>query len=327
MGLEQIDYRGLLNEENPLNLVGIKSTVSAFPLASKNDDKLAFLTAKDGSNLKGFYLSDGTNWVYQTFGTPLPAPTITNISYAPLVTNETKDIVITGTNFTASTTVSIAKGVNVITVNLVTFDSATQLTVNITTEAVTGGFDVTVNNGTATTLVDGITVSSATTTLIPGDGTTTWDNTSGVTTSLGKILPTSSSITWGRVGTFGTVPASTDFSLTNGLEYMSGQSSNGFLVWGIKSSAGAVGQNNMLFSFYFNGGSQVAIRENGSQVTIITNSASASDTFEIKRTGTTVEYYRNSTLAYTSLNTSSTDIDFSVDINRYIGIKDAQIVY
>ena len=48
MGLEQIDYRGLLNEENPLNLVGIKSTVSAFPLASKNDDKLAFLTAKDG---------------------------------------------------------------------------------------------------------------------------------------------------------------------------------------------------------------------------------------------------------------------------------------
>lgn len=87
---------------------------------------------------------------------PSPAPTISSISYAPLVSNQTKDIVIIGTNFTATTTVSIIKGANIITVNSVTFDSPTQLTVNVTSGTVVSGFDVTVNNGNPVTSVDGL---------------------------------------------------------------------------------------------------------------------------------------------------------------------------
>ena len=165
------------------------------------------------------------------------------------------------------------------------------------------------------------------TTLIPGDGTTTWDSLSGTTGSLGKILPSSTAIGWGKVGRFGTVPSATDFEYTFGLEYMAGQSSNGFMMVGVTDSVSGTGYANMKYNFYLNSGSQWQIWENGSGIGGAIGTWIVTDTFKIKRVGTTVTYYKNGALIYTSLVSSSTDIEASFDINRYLGAKDNQIIY
>ena len=330
MNLQQIDYRGLVPEGSPL----VKSKISELPDPSSFNGWMGYLTTVDGSNLVGWYLSDGSTWVYQPLGGGsgyFPPPTITGIEYLPLGTDVTKDIIITGTYYTPTTTVTISNGVDSITVNSVTYDSWTQLTVNITTSTVEGGFNVTVDNGTSVTEVDGIVVTSSSTTLIPGDGTTTWDDTSGVTTSLGKILPTSGVVSWGKVGTFEAVPSSTDFNYTFGLEYLSGYNTDGFLMVGITDTASGTGYGNTLFCIYFNSGSQWQIFENGNGVGGATGTFLITDSFRIERVGTVIKYYQTNgaseTLMYTSLNSSSTDIKASIDINRRLGVKDNQIVY
>ena len=47
-----------------LSLTGISDTYAGFPDATENNGKIAFLTTDDGSNLAGFYLSNGTTWEF-----------------------------------------------------------------------------------------------------------------------------------------------------------------------------------------------------------------------------------------------------------------------
>ena len=47
-----------------LSLVGISATYAGLPDATTNSGKLAFLSADDGINQSGFYLSDGVSWLF-----------------------------------------------------------------------------------------------------------------------------------------------------------------------------------------------------------------------------------------------------------------------
>lgn len=48
-----------------LSISTVSDTYAGFPDASDNNGKIAFLTTDDGPNLSGFYISNGTDWVFQ----------------------------------------------------------------------------------------------------------------------------------------------------------------------------------------------------------------------------------------------------------------------
>lgn len=329
MSLAQIDYRNLVPSGNPLNLIDINTEVSLFPLASENENKLAYLSEVDGDNEIGFYLSDGIEWVYQPLGSGVvvPSPTITSVSYAPLGVNETKDITIYGTNFTMTTIVSISNGTDDITVNSVTYVDAMTLTVNVTTSSVSGDFDVTVDNGTSVTLIDGITVYSLIT-LIPDDNVSWGTPVGAVTTSLGKIVPSSGTIGWGRGNSFGVLPANTDGYISCNPVYMAGQSSGGFAMFGFSISGTAGSFTDIDFAIYPNSisGAGVRIFEKGTNVND-TQTWLTTDVFSIHRTGTVIDYRKNGVSFYTSSVSSSTALYWVCDINRYLGFENIKLEY
>ena len=259
---------------------------------------------------------------------PPPAPTITTITFLPLSTSETKNIVITGTNFTASTTVTISKGANSIVVNTVTFDSATQLTVNITTALITGGFDVTVNNGTAVTAIDGITVAAGVTVLTPGDGTTAWIDVNGtVTTSLRKIVPSTAGTGWNKSGSFGNLPASTDGFLSFNSVYMSGYSSGGYAMCGLAVATSGGSYTNIDFAIYPYNGTKVEIYESGARVYTQNTPYNLSDVFTVERIGTTIYYKKNGTTFRTKMGVTTGVLYAKAAIWGYAGFENLKIEY
>jgi hypothetical protein len=92
---------------------------------------------------------------------PLPPPTVTGVNPASGIQEQTLDVTITGTDFNEATSVSFGAGV---AVNNFTFDSATQISANITIagDAATGARDVSVTTPWGTgTLTGGFTVNQA----------------------------------------------------------------------------------------------------------------------------------------------------------------------
>ena len=221
------------------------------------------------------------------------APTITAIAYTPLVTSQTKNIVITGTNYIVGTTVSISKAGNVIAVNSVTIDSLTQLTVNITAGTITGGFDVTVNNGLSVTEIDGIAVGSSTTVLTPGDGTTIWNLIGSIIGGLGSLTPNGTGLAWSRGGSFPGIPVSVDFTVSMTPENPTNGS--GYIIAGISYSDSSANYPEIKYGFYLEHASPTDFNlykmESGNYSLI--GVYAFGDVLEVKRISGVISYWKN----------------------------------
>jgi len=269
---------------------------------------------------------------FEALPVSFPLPFITNIDYAGLDVNETRDITITGGYFTEDSTVVITNGVDSIQVNSVTCNIDDEMTVNITTFSVTGFFDVTVDNGTGRTEVNGIEVISSVTVLIPDDGTTVWTTLGLVAVGLGSIIPATAVKAWDKGGSFGVVPSSTDCTL----------------VWNITATPSIPATlEGAVFGFAFANtpGSLTAIEygirpaifgatrflqiREGGGATVISYAVPfvVGDELKIIRVGSGYTYYHNTILFHTSTNPSTNALYFSCVINEIIGANNISITF
>ena len=171
---------------------------------------------------------------------------------------------------------------------------------------------------------------TATNTLIPGDGTTNWTDTVGaVTTSLGKIIPSSTVFGWNKGASFGFIPSSTDGYLEFNLVYGGGGTSGGYSMFGLSTTTAGGGYSNINYAIYINNGTGTSLSENGTvfNPSPILSHTLVTDLFRIERIGTTIYYKRNGTTFYTSLIASSTALYFDCSINRYLGAENLKIEY
>ena len=171
---------------------------------------------------------------------------------------------------------------------------------------------------------------TVTNTLIPGDGTTNWIDTVGaVTTSLGKIIPSSTVFGWNKGASFGFIPSSTDGYLEFNLVYGGGGTSGGYSMFGLSTTTAGGGYSNINYAIYINNGTGTSLSENNTVFApspVLSNTL-VTDLFRIERIGTTIYYKRNGTTFYTSLIASSTDLYFDCSINRYLGAENLKIEY
>ena len=197
------------------------------------------------------------------------------------------------------------------------------------TETTTGGGGVTTAYNQMN-LEKGST-STVTNTLIPGDGTTAWTNVVGQTTSLGKSVPSSTAVSWGKTGQVSSLPSNTDGYCEFTMVYMSGQSANGIYMAGFSLSNAISTYADINYKWYFEGssGNRLSVLE-GSRQNAVTG-VPLTDVLKIERTiigGVgTVKFYRNGTLFYTHPTTTTAELFFAVDEYRYIGIENVKLVY
>ena len=169
------------------------------------------------------------------------------------------------------------------------------------------------------------------TTLIPGDGTTAWTNVVGATTSLGKAIPSSTAVVWGKTGQYSSLPSNTDGYCEFTAVYMSGQSVNGIYMAGFSLSNAISTYADIDYKWYFEGssGNRLSVL-NVSRQNAVTGVPLA-DVLKVERTiigGVgTVRFYRNGSLFYTHPTTTTSELFFAVDMYRYIGIENCKLVY
>jgi hypothetical protein len=248
-------------------------------------------------------------------------PTITNISFAPLLRNQTKDITITGTNFGLGSAVTIFKGSNSITVNTVTRNSSTQLTVNVTTTSNIGSYDVTItSSGQSATEVDGIDVIVVTT--IPGVGSVGWTNVStGMVTTPGRIEWSSSApLQWENTGSFLALPANIAGYLEFKIDNSAGYSSGGFFIGGLSLTPGGTHYTSVEYPFYYEqpSASRISVLRNGGRENP-TSGHNLNHVLRIERNlSGVVSFYINGVIFYTHPDTTLAALYFNCRINRYL---------
>ena len=193
------------------------------------------------------------------------------------------------------------------------------------------------DNGISIVVVDGISVTSLVS-LIPGPtisggATTLWEGEVGVTLGVGSSIPMSTSVAWGRVAKYGTIPSNTGFSAWFTLEYMTSTgpgSSGGFIIIGVIAASSSLGYLNHLYSVYMDSGNNLSIRKNGNNVAggAGISTFAITDVLWIKHVGTTLEILKNSTVIWTFTSvTFNFPVDIAMDCNRYVGIGDTETTY
>lgn len=160
--------------------------------------------------------------------------------------------------------------------------------------------------------------------LIPDDNTSWFDTVGDVTTSLGKIVPSSTIFGWNKGASFGSIPISTDGYVEFNPVYMAGQSSGGRANFGLTDVTTGGGFTSIDFSIFLENDGTVQIYESGSWKGY-QSTWTLSDTFAVERVGTTVYYKKNGTIFYTSLNTNSNELFFDCSLNRYLGAENIYI--
>lgn len=229
---------------------------------------------------------------------PLFDNNISSVDPDILIVGDPTNITVVGENFTPSTTFS--DGAN-LTINSVTVNSPTSATVNATAVA-SGDFNLSADvhgDASGTTA----TVMAFSEVVVPGDGTTTWDNTAGVNTSEGYIEKTAATSTWDAAGTFGSVATGEDFVLdfTTGDDLIATRKA----IFGLVDTYVSANWTDTEYGVYFGNTSQeiVAI-ENGSVGSSL-GSYALNDKFSIRRVGTAMTLYKNGVLIHTYADSSS----------------------
>jgi hypothetical protein len=169
------------------------------------------------------------------------------------------------------------------------------------------------------------------TVLIPGDGTTNWTNVIGdLTTSLGAIERTTTSVAWGNMGAFASIPANTDgfveFKLFNKFGL-----TTGIMMGGLSLTPSGTNYADIDYKFYYEGQYLRMSVFNGGRVNTTTGITIATDVWKVERTIVggvgTVKFYRNGILFYTHPTTTTAELFGKFDFYRYIGADNIKIEY
>lgn len=249
-------------------------------------------------------------------------PFIASISPNLFDTSATNDIVVEGAHFDENTTFSFTPAG--LTVNSINVISDTEAILNVTSSAAVQFYTIEAQNGVETSFGTPVTLEVKDITLLmPGDGTTNWQNiTAGTTVGLGTIEGSSVS-SWNKQATFGTVPANTDcvleFVLDSSTDYY------GMFGFGVDPTANT-NYNTIDHALYLYNGGNTQVRENGTSRGDY-GSTVQGDKIEIKRNSGTVTYWRNGTLLYTSTVTSIGVLHFDCSIYRNAKLKDIKLYY
>lgn len=236
--------------------------------------------------------------------------------------NSTVDLHIIGDNFNEQTIFSFDNPT--VTLNSTNIVSTTEAFLNVTignTEVITR---ITASNGSSNSFGDVFLEIKDLTILIPGSVETPWTNvTNNTTVGLGTISGSSNN-GWNKQGVFGSIPSNTDGAL---FFDFAGTSTNSYGMFGLTSDPTANSNYNTIdYAIYISNGSSVNIYENGSSRGNY-GSCSVGDTFEIKRMGNIITYYRNNNLFYTSTINSSSELFFDCSIYRNSSLSSIKIIY
>lgn len=249
-------------------------------------------------------------------------PYLIDLSNSIVDLNSTVDLHIIGDNFNEQTVFSFDD--STITLNSTNIVSTTEAFLNVTignTEVITR---ITASNGSYNNFGDVFLEVKDLTILIPGSTATPWTNVTGnTTTGLGTISGSSNN-GWNKQGVFGSIPLDTDGSL---FFDFTGTSTNSYGMFGLSSDPTVNSNYNTIdYAIYISNGSSVNIYENGSSRGNY-GSCSVGDSFEIKRIGNVITYYRNNNLFYTSNVNSSSELFFDCSIYRNASLSSIKIIY
>lgn len=243
----------------------------------------------------GLYYLDSSGTVRAI---PLLNNNITSISPGVIIINEPTSLSIVGQNFTGGTTFDFGDNV---TVNSTTINSSTSATVNITATS-TG--DRTVVAGVYGDAEGGSSVLGVfSSVIVPGDGTTSWDNSVNVSTGEGTIAKNAGGAAWDAGASFDSVSSGSDFSF----DFAPDANLTGTrkAMVGMAETWSTVSYTDIGYGIYFGSGSNtINALENGT-VGASLGTYSASDSFSIKREGTIMSLHKNGTLIHTYSDTSN----------------------
>lgn len=273
------------------------------------------------------YVCNGTTWKQIDEEAQNPAPYIKTLTPSKFSVGTTTTVTVSGGNFATGLTASIPNFHG--TLGPVTVDSPTSISFTVTpASGDTGIYDLVLSDGNTSNTAwsgNGVGLLQVESILVPGSGSALWVRTSGVTTAVGEILPSSTANGWNKGGSFGTVPANTDFRLSFQPKYMAGYSTNGNAMIGMDSSDPDTNYITVDYGLYLGNGS-LYIYENGTFRGSF-GSYTTSDTLGIQRRGTSIEYYKNGTKFYTSSTPSSSSLVFDTSLYQYLGATNIKVVY
>lgn len=258
--------------------------------------------SRNGASLSGGGLDSAGLYYRNEAGDVNPIPlfdnNISSVDPDILIVGDPTNITVVGENFTPSTTFS--DGAN-LTINSVTVNSPTSATVNATAVA-SGDFNLSADvhgDASGTTA----TVMAFSEVVVPGDGTTTWDNAAGVNTSEGYIEKTAATSAWDAAGTFGSVASGEDFVLdfTAGDDLIATRKA----IFGLVDSYVSANWTDTEYGIYFGNTSlEIVAIENGSVGSSL-GSYTPNDKFSIRRVDEAVTLYKNGILIHTYADSSS----------------------
>lgn len=137
-----IQVYGQVTADELVVLKNVATTVSMNAISNPVLGSLVYNTENEG-----VYEYDGTNWKFSYF---IHTPYITNRVAETITINQTKTIVLNGSDFLPTTTVVISGFGGII--NTTTIVSPVRIELNITADATTGFYDIIItNNGLANT--------------------------------------------------------------------------------------------------------------------------------------------------------------------------------
>ncbi len=274
------------------------------------------------------YVCNGTTWKQVDEEAQSPVPYVKSITPSTFAAGATTSITISGGNFTGAMRLEIPNFHGSITGT--TIVSPTQITANITTAAGdSGSYNLVITDGKNSNTAwsgNGVGLIQVETVLVPNStGNTLWTRGSGVTVGLGSIVPNVTTSSWNKGASFGTAPANTNFKLSFQPKYMTGYTTGGVAMIGLDATDPDLNYNSIDYSIYMNNGT-LMVMENGSyrgSFGTYTNS----DTLEIQRKGSTIEYYKNGTKFYTSSTASSGSMVFDSSLYQYLGATNIKLTY
>ncbi len=169
----------------------------------------------------------------------------------------------------------------------------------------------------------GVSYPAVLTTLVPGDGTTSWDNVSAGLIATEGELAWESGTGWDKQANFSESPETANFELSFrflGSEYI------GYGIYGLNDDpATSTGYTDINFSFKASAG-DLKILENGS-TKYTAASFNVLDILTIKRVGGVIKYYQNDNLLYTSLNSSTVRMYFDCSVYSKCHIDQIKMIY
>ncbi len=278
------------------------------------------------------YVCNGEKWKQideESVSTVVPF--IDSVSPQKIEITETTSVRIKGNGFSPQSQLLIP-GFNG-TIDNFLLVSPSEITVDITPNSTTldGNYDFIIDNsGKKNTewTGNGVNIMNMFSTIdvTPGTTNTPWERTVDVITAEGSIFPVDTgSYSFDQGGSFGTVPANTDFSLTFNPKYIAGKSTGGYAYIGLDEFDPDVRQRSIDYAFYFKGDT-LEIYENDA-LKFSYGSYNINDTYKIIRRSNVIDYVINNTIIYTSTINSNSTLLFDTSFSRWIGAENIKLTY